>query len=145
MKRITPEVIDNPLPPDVVFVFGSNELGLHGAGAALLANKAFGYPMGMGLGFAGRAFGIPTKDFSLDVLPLREIGFYVERFLAFAKRPMSSKWKFYVTKIGCGLAGYKPEDIAPLFAGAENIRNVWLPQEFIDVLEKSKVDGNNAS
>ena len=117
------------LKPNEVFVFGSNLAGRHGAGAALQAKK-FGARNGEGIGRWGRTYAIPTKDEHLHVLPLREIKTYVLEFKAYVLHYASNI--FLVTPIGCGLAGYKPEDIAPMFAGAPD--NVRLPECFLDVL-----------
>jgi len=138
-KRITPEEI-NSLEKDEVFVFGSNESGIHGAGAAALAYKKFGAQFGKGWGLSAQCFAIPTKDWEIKTLPLEVIEFYVERFIAFSQGYYHSKWKFYVTKIGCGLAGYTVEDIAPFFKECLNYRNIYLPQEFHDFLDKFKSD-----
>lgn len=136
-NRVTPEDIQN-LKGNEVFVFGSNELGLHGSGAARMARK-WGAEYGQGFGMMAQSFAIPTKDWEIEQLPLEMIEFYVKRFIAFADRHMSARWKFYVTKIGCGLAGYTPEDIAPMFKEAMSIKTVYLPQEFIDIINSLEV------
>jgi len=118
------------LKPNEVFVFGSNLAGRHGAGAALMAREKFGAEYGVGHGPTGQCFAIPTKDHRMKVLPLEEIGVYVQDFLLYAwKHPEK---KFLVTLIGCGLAGYKPESIRPLFqlAAVDIPYNVILPKEF---------------
>jgi len=113
-----------------VFVFGSNLAGRHGKGAALWARQHRGAVYGVGLGLTGNSFAIPTKDRDLKTLPLDEISRYVDRFLRFATdRPDLT---FQVTPIGCGLAGYKPEQIAPMFRGAP--ANCQLPPEFVAIL-----------
>lgn len=104
-----------------VFVFGSNRAGIHGAGAALTARLLCGAVRGIGEGpmpdhLAPRCYAIPTKDEHLRRLPLSAIAEGVERFLAFARA--RSDLAFFVSAIGCGLAGYRPADIAPLFADA---------------------------
>jgi hypothetical protein len=140
MGRVTPENITaSTLDRDGVFVFGSNEIGQHGAGAARLAYDHFGARLNQGFGMMGQCFGIPTKDWDVKVLGLKEIEFYVKRFIVFTQTPRLHKWKWYVTKIGCGLAGYTPEDIAPMFRECLKLKNIWLPQDFIDVLEPEKV------
>ena len=121
----TPEVITE-LKKNEVFVFGSNESGIHGAGAAKVARTNFGAQMGKGFGIQGQSFAIPTKDWNINVLPLEVIKFYVDRFISFAEN--NSSLTFLVTRVGCGLAGYSPQDIGPLFANAPN--NVILPEEF---------------
>lgn len=130
--KVTPEEIKE-LPEHHIFVFGSNEAGIHGAGAARLAFDKFGARLFQGFGQAGQSFAIPTKDWEIVPLGLWDIEFYVERFIAFAKLRKGDT--FLVTKIGCGLAGFKPEDIAPLFADCMDMENVALPQEFIDIIQ----------
>lgn len=113
-----------------VFVFGSNLAGRHGKGAALWARQHRGARYGQGIGYQGNSYAIPTKDAALRTLPLAEIKLHVRDFRAFAA---AHRWlTFQVTPIGCGLAGYKPEQIAPMFAGAAP--NVILPEEFSAVL-----------
>lgn len=98
----------------MIFVFGSNEGGIHGAGAAKKALESHGAVWGCGYGHVGNSFAIPTKDRTIRfTLPLEIIKAYVDGFTAYAKgRP---DLDFQVTRIGCGLAGLKDEDIAPLF------------------------------
>lgn len=134
--RVTPEEMTE-LPEGGIFVFGSNEAGIHGAGAARLAFNSFGARKYLGFGPAGQSFAIPTKDWDVQVLPLDVIEFYVKRFIAFVNSIQEDEVvRFYVTKIGCGLAGYKVEDIAPMFSSLRNNVNVYLPQEFIDIIDK---------
>lgn len=109
-----------------VFVFGSNEQGIHGKGAALTAVKQHGAIRGQGVGLQGNSYGIPTKSTPYKTLPLPEIKKYVDDFLDFARKNPSTK--FNLTAIGTGLAGYKPEEIAPFFADAPE--NVVKPKEF---------------
>ena len=131
-----------------VFVFGSNLAGRHGKGAALYARQHYGAVYGNGVGMQGgvgaqgSSYAIPTKDHNLKTLPLREIEVHVHNFLNFAIE--HSHFTFHVTPIGCGLAGYKPEQILPLFLswclddnGTPLLpENVILPQEFLNELEK---------
>lgn len=123
----TPDKIEK-LEPNEVFVFGSNESGIHGAGAAKLARDKFGAQMGVGFGMQGHSFAIPTKDWEIKTLPLEVIRFYVNRFIAYAKGEPYRK--FLVTKIGCGLAGYSAAEIKPLFKECIHLSNVILPEEF---------------
>ena len=117
-----------------VFVFGSNRRGAHGAGAALYARLHRGAIAGQGEGLQGNSYGIPTKDENIQTLPLDEIEIHVNRFLAFAAaRP---ELVFQVTPIGCGLAGYKPEQVAPMFRHAPP--NCRLPPEFLAVLDVTR-------
>lgn len=99
-----------------IFVFGSNLAGRHGKGAALFAKMYHGAVYGIGVGLQGNSYAIPTKDEYLNTLPLVVINKYVEDFLIFAK--INPKMQFYVTRVGCGLAGYKDSDIAPMFFNA---------------------------
>jgi hypothetical protein len=113
-----------------IFVFGSNLAGRHGAGAAKFALENHGAIYGQGIGLQGQSYGIPTKDENIQTLPLHRIQEYVQDFLSFASsRP---DLYFNVTAVGCGLAGYKPDQIAPFFLKYPT--NVKLPMEFLDVL-----------
>ena len=130
----TPEIITS-LKANEVFVFGSNEAGIHGAGAAAFAEKRLGAKRGQGFGMAGKTFAIPTKDWNIETLPLEIIEFYVHRFLEFAQP--HNDYTFYVTKIGCGLAGLSVSDIAPMFASWGEIpEHIILPVEFHAYLPK---------
>ena len=133
--RITPENIGSDLPSDTILVFGSNEAGIHGAGVARLAYDSYGARLNQGFGLMAQSFGIPTKDWEINQLSLSAIEHYVESFIRFVKIPRNIKWKFYVTRIGCGLAGYTVPQIAPMFKECVHIRNVWLPQDFLDFYE----------
>lgn len=110
-----------------VFVFGSNLAGRHGKGAALWARQHRGAQYGIGFGLTGNSFALPTKDRDLRTLPLSEIARYAERFLRFARE--RSDLTFQLTPVGCGLAGYKPDQIAPLFR--DSPENIILPPEFL--------------
>ena len=107
-----------------IFVFGSNLGGRHGKGAALCARREHGAIYGQGIGRQGNSYAIPTKDHNIQTLPLHRIGVYVAEFIEHAKN--SPNDTFQVTKIGCGLAGYKERDIAPMFKGAPD--NCVLPE-----------------
>lgn len=113
-----------------VFVFGSNAAGRHGKGAALTAMHQYGAKFGKGEGHHGASYAIPTKTMYLNTLPLNVIEQHVQKFLRYAM--LHKHIKFVCTQIGCGLAGYKPEEIAPMFKGAPS--NVILPPEFKKVL-----------
>lgn len=103
-----------------VFVFGSNEAGVHGAGAAKVAYKKHGARWGFSYGHMGDSFAIPTKDKKIETLPIERIKQYVQGFLAYAAG--CPNICFQVTQIGCGLAGYRAHEIAPLFKEAtENV------------------------
>ena len=116
-----------------IFVFGSNLAGRHGAGAAKFALDNHGAIYGVGVGLQGDSYGIPTKDQNIETLPLSYIKVYVNQFIEFAK--YTPNLIFNVTAIGCGLAGYTPLQIAPMFSSASGLPNVRLPQEFLEVLK----------
>lgn len=100
----------------MIFVFGSNRAGIHGAGAALYARKFHGAEMGVGEGPTGNCYALPTKGFKIEMISLDEIQKAVDNFLVFAMSYPTQK--FQVTKVGCGLGGYTNEDIAPMFKKA---------------------------
>ncbi|MCQ2326549.1 MAG: hypothetical protein MJZ71_03205 [Bacteroidales bacterium] len=112
------------LKKDEVFVFGSNLEGAHGGGAARTAYKYFGAIWGQGVGMQGQSYGIPTMHGGVDVIKP-----YVDEFIAYAKN--HKEMFFYVTRIGCGIAGFTDNEIAPLFAEAIDLDNVCLPRSFI--------------
>jgi hypothetical protein len=113
-----------------VFVFGSNLAGRHGAGSAKEAVSKHGAIYGKGVGLQGKSYGIPTKDANLKTLPLDMIERYVSDFVEYAwNHPM---YTFNIVPIGCGLAGYTPEQIAPFFEGCPT--NCNLPPEFTQVI-----------
>lgn len=120
------------LDDNEIFVFGSNEAGYHGAGAAQLAYYLFGAEYRRGEGLYGRSYAIPTKDYDIRTLSLNKISLYVQKFIDFAEQ--HPHLDFLVTEIGCGLAGYKAEDIAPMFKNALILENVFLPKRFIKIL-----------
>jgi len=112
----------------MVFVFGSNLAGVHGAGAALFAKQYHGAIQYQGIGLQGNSYGIPTKDVRIQTLGLAIIRKYVEDFILFARK--HPQLQFQVTCIGCGLAGYKGEDIAPMFKDAPKncyFDKAWAP------------------
>lgn len=115
-----------------IFVFGSNLAGRHGAGAALFARKFHGARYGCGVGPQGKSYAIPTKDFNLKTLPLESIKSYIKVFIEYAKA--NPEQEFLVTRVGCGLAGYKDEDIAPFFITAPN--NCELPKEWLEYVKR---------
>ena len=130
-KRISPKWIDK-LEANEVFVFGSNLEGLHGGGAAAIAKK-WGAIWGQGVGLQGQTYAIPTMQGGVETIEP-----YVTDFLSFAKS--NNNLMFLVTEIGCGIAGFTAQQIAPLFKNAlnENIENVYLPNSFYEVLTNEK-------
>ena len=121
------------LEENEIFVFGSNEAGLHGKGAAKLA-LVWGAKRGQGIGLYGKTYGIPTKDDKIRTLSLGKISKYVNEFIEFARE--NTHLIFLVTEIGCGLAGYTPDNIAPLFENCKNIENIHFPESFWKILQK---------
>ena len=126
-NRVTPDNVTS-IKENEVFVFGSNLGGRHGKGAAKTA-LGWGAKWGQAFGLQGKTYGIPTKDASIRrVLNIEEIKRYVDEFIYFASNNKDKV--FYVTEIGCGLAGYKPKEIAPLFQNCLGLENVKLPYRF---------------
>lgn len=124
-ERITPWRI-TALEEGDVFVFGSNVQGRHMGGAARVAMEKFGAVWGVGEGLQGNSYALPTME-GLDSMAAA-----VGRFIAFARE--HSDLRFLVTAVGCGIAGYRPEQIAPLFAEAVPLWNVCLPLSFWEIL-----------
>lgn len=124
--RITPDLIQE-LAPNEVFVFGSNLAGMHGGGAARVARLYFGAIMGVGVGPQGQCYAIPTMQGGVETIRP-----YVDQFIDYAK--IQPQKIFLVTPIGCGIAGFTPEQIAPLFAHAVQVPNIYLPKSFWDIL-----------
>lgn len=114
-----------------IFVFGSNEKGIHGAGAAKYAAEVHGAQYGVGNGRTGNSYAIPTKDKHIRTLPVYVIKTYVDVFIRYAR--LNPQLKFEVTRIGTGLAGHKDSVIAPLFKDAplnclfDSEWRFWLP------------------
>jgi len=133
--NVTPENITT-LEANQVFVFGSNLAGRHGAGAALLAKRRFGAKNGIGEGLTGRCYAFPTKGRNLEVEPMCSLQVAAQR-LHFCVMDNRDR-HFLVTKVGCGLAGRTPEQMAPIFEDVAKEPNVSLPREFWDILNKSR-------
>ena len=123
-KRTTPEFIES-LQPNEIFVFGSNLRGAHLGGAARVAHRKFGAIMGQGVGLQGQSYAIPTMQGGVETIKP-----YVDKFIAFAKE--HSELTFLVTRIGCGIAGFTDEEMAPLFSEAKDLENVVLPEGWSD-------------
>lgn len=126
VRNITPDIITT-LKANEIFVFGSNLMGLHAGGASYTALRHFGAEWGNGVGLQGQSYAIPTMVGSTDA-----ISPYVKQFTDFAQK--HPELHFMVTAIGCGLAGFSADDIAPLFEKASLLSNVWLPKPFWDSL-----------
>ena len=127
-KQPTPDHIDS-LEPNQIFVFGSNLAGQHAGGAAWAAFNKFGAVWGQGVGLQGQSYAIPTMQG-----PVSTIKPYVDEFIQFAAQ--HPEYEFLVTRIGCGIAGFKDEEIAPLFKAAADMPNVRLPKEFAEILAR---------
>ena len=125
-REFTPETITQ-LHEGEIFVFGSNIYGNHGGGAAAIANVKFGAVWGVGEGLTGQSYALPTMEGGVDY-----IGVKVQNFLACARE--HPELKFYVTRIACGIAGFTPSEIAPLFKDALAMDNVILPKDFVEIL-----------
>ena len=123
-RRFTPARITS-LAENEIFVFGSNLAGAHGGGAAWVAHKRFGAVWGKGIGLYGRTYAIPTMQGGVETIRP-----YVDDFIEFAKA--HPQLVFLVTRIGCGIAGFREWEIAPLFQAALDVENVILPEEFVE-------------
>ena len=132
--RITPSAV-NVLEPNEVFVFGSNFQGRHMGGAARVAQEKFGAVWGIGEGLQGQSYAIPTMEGLDNIRPA------VERFTSFARQ--HKELKFFVTAIGCGIAGYQVEEIAPLFERAGWLENVYLPVSFWKIIMHLNLSAEN--
>lgn len=126
----TPEWITE-LKLDEVFVFGSNLHGAHGGGAAWVAYRQFGAVMGQGVGMQGQSYAIPTMQGDASTIKP-----YVNDFIVFARA--HPELFFFVTRIGCGIAGFDDSEIAPLFEAALELDNVCLPNSFVQILFNCK-------
>lgn len=130
LRRIKLKCLEKePQYNEECFVFGSNESGIHGAGAARFAYTKKGARFGFSYGHWGESFAIPTKDKTItEALSLEQIRMYVDGFIAYAIG--HPEIKFQVSRIGCGLAGLRDEDVAPLFKFAPSncfFDTVWKP------------------
>lgn len=119
------------LSKDEIFVFGSNLQGEHIGGAAKQAFNDFGARWGDAIGITGQCYAIPTVNFG-GTFSIDEISKHVTDFINFARQ--TPEKKFLVTPIGCGIAGWKVWDIAPLFIQTLELENVFLPKDFINYL-----------
>ena len=126
--RITPAHITN-LKPNEVFVFGSNLAGFHGGGAARIAHAKFGAIWGQGVGMQGQSYAIPTMQGGVETIKP-----FVDQFIDYARQ--NPIFRFYVTRIGCGIAGFTDEEIAPLFREAVDVENICLPTEWWALLDR---------
>ena len=125
-RAYTPERISE-LKENEIFVFGSNLGGYHGGGAARIALHRFGAIWGQGVGLQGRSYAIPTMQGGVETIKP-----YVDEFISFAKE--HPEYTFLVTRIGCGIAGFTADEIAPLFRQALDQENIILPKDFVEVI-----------
>lgn len=126
-RRFTPNQITR-LGAGEIFVFGSNLQGAHGGGAARAAVLHFGAVMGQGVGLQGQSYAIPTMHGGVDAIKP-----YVDEFIAYARQ--HSELTFLVTRIGCGIAGFRVGEMAPLFKEAIEMENVILPKDFVAAIQ----------
>ena len=122
------------LKENQIFVFGSNLRGIHGAGAAALAHRRFGARWDVGEGMTGNCYALPTKDENIVTRSLNDIQVSVNRFITCAR--MFRDNDFLLTEVGCGLAGLKVEEIAPLFEDGRHLTNIVWPKSFVNVLSQ---------
>lgn len=128
--KYTPENITS-LGEDEIFVFGSNLEGRHLGGAARTALRHFGAVMGQCVGLQGQSYAIPTMQGGVETIKP-----FVDEFIELARE--WDQTTFYVTRIGCGIAGFRDEEIAPLFREALTLYNVRLPESFVRILRDEK-------
>ncbi len=128
-REFTPQFISS-LKENEIFVFGSNLKGLHAGGAAYIAVRDFGAVWGQGVGLQGKSYAIPTMHGGVS-----SIKPYTDQFIEFATA--HRELKFLVTPIGCGIAGFTPQEIAPLFKAAIDVDNIILPKSFVTILQGS--------
>lgn len=124
-----------------IFVFGSNLLGIHKKGAALTALEKHGAILGQGIGLQGNSYAIPTKENPRRSLCLTSINKFVADFILYAA--YTPEHCYSVTPIGCGLAGWDPRQIAPMFNRVFDLKNVRLPREFLEFLPWMEVMPNS--
>lgn len=129
-REFTPDNIQT-LKPNEIFVFGSNLQGRHMRGAARMAAERFGAIMGVGVGLQGQSYAIPTMQGGVDTIKP-----YIYQFIRMAA--LLPHLKFYVTRIGCGIAGFSDKEIAPYFNVAYDLPNVVLPQSFFDIINTAR-------
>ncbi|MBQ2075661.1 MAG: hypothetical protein II462_06870 [Muribaculaceae bacterium] len=125
-REYTPNFITQ-LKENEIFVFGSNLKGMHAGGAARVAVDKFGAVWGQGVGMQGQCYAIPTMQGGVETIQP-----YVDDFIAYARQ--HPEYKFLVTRIACGIAGFRVEEIAPLFKAAIDVENIILPQDFVEIL-----------
>lgn len=133
--KFTPNYIES-LEENEVFVFGSKLDGYHIGAAARIAKERFGAVWGQGVGLQGKSYAIPTMQGGVETITP-----YVNEFLSFAQQ--HKELQFLVTRIGCGSAGFKDYEIAPLFKNAIGMENICLPKEFVEIINGTQQDKYN--
>lgn len=123
------------LTDDMIFVFGSNQAGRHGAGAARFAEKNKGAVYGKGEGLFGQSYALPTKGYRIERMTVEQIQVHTQRFMKFAYD--HPELTFQMTQIGCGLGGHSKWNIAPLLKHAPS--NVWFDTNWEPVFRLMKV------
>ena len=125
-----------------IFVFGSNLAGRHGSGSARAAMDHFGAEYGVSDGITGHSYGIPTCDTNIHPLPLKFIKVCVDELIHYAA--IHREVTFFVTRIGCGIAGFDDKEIASLFnvAVIHNFDNFDFPEEWKPFLEEHLTNGD---
>lgn len=131
---VSPEFITE-LSPEEIFVFGSNQAGIHSKGAAKMAAMKWGAEYGISEGLTGQCYAIPTKDFYIRSLSKKRVQCSVSYFIRKAKSLPENI--FLVTEVGCGLAGYDPREIGPMFDKAIDLPNVKLPISFLRAIAEN--------
>lgn len=126
-RPFAPERITE-LKPNEIFVFGSNLQGAHAGGAAYIASQKFGAIWGQGVGLQGQSYAIPTMQGGVETIKP-----YVDEFITFAQT--HKEYTFLVTRIGCGIAGFTADEIAPLFNHAMDVENIILPDDFVRIID----------
>lgn len=126
-NRISSNTIEK-LNDNEIFVFGSNIQGMHGGGAAWYAHKNFGAEWGIGEGLTGRTYALPTMEGTASMKKA------IAHFIDCAKQ--HPELTFLVTAVGCGIAGYTPKEVAPMFREALSVENIYLPKVFVDELSR---------
>lgn len=127
-RRFTPERITE-LGEGEIFVFGSNLNGYHAGGAARMAASNFGAKFGQGEGLQGQSYALPTLSKDMKRLPIEQLESSLDRLIECANK--NSDLTFFMTKVGCGIAGFKVGQIAQLFFDREIPENIVLPREFV--------------
>lgn len=125
---------DKDIPsPNEIFVFGSNERGIHGAGSAYAAVTKYGAKRFIGRGISGMSYAIPTKDTNIKTRSLEDIKVDVNIFVDFVNS--NKDINFFITRVGCGLAGYHDHQIAPMFKGINfHLGNCNFPKTWLDYM-----------